>query len=561
MGHVMNTKFFRYWGLALALALIPRPGSTCDQCQAREQEDALHQSYQHAAAQVNAQVDAQRLLLALAPVPELAPAASAVKVVIFHTNDIHGYIGPYAGNPSRHIPPSGGAASLATLLKGEALPHLWIDSGDWYQGALEGTLTKGDAVIDIFNRLGLTAGALGNHDFDFGQANVQRLAGLAHFPILGANISDAGQVPGYAKPFVLSEVYPGVKVGIFGLITRNMPQLLSRQNVAGLSFSREIDAARAAVLELRRQGATIIIAATHVGIENVGGRDTGVSEGDIFLANNVPGIDLILGGHTHSELQQPVIVSANGGSTMITQTRGNLSAVYRIELTVDSKTGALADVDGKLIPLDPARYPPDPGIAQVVDDDSALVTKTVGQKIGETTVDLNRGNVESNLGNWIADTLRLQGNADIGVINTEGIRADLPKGDVTSGDIYKVFPFDNYVYKVEITGAELKKLIERNFGDGTVLLQYSGLNIVFNPAAPPGQRLTELTVGGTPVDDAKIYTISTLDFIVNVDKTFVGIKTKLIDMSSTGFRDLLIETVRKTSPLSPVLDGRVKAVP
>ncbi len=553
----MNRNFFRYWGLALALALIARPGSACDRCQAREQEDVLSRSYQPAAAQANAQVAAQRLLLAAA----FAPEAASVKVVIFHTNDIHGYIGPYAGNPSRNLPPSGGAASLATLLKGEALPHLWIDSGDWYQGALEGTLTKGDAVVDIFNRLGLTASELGNHDFDFGQANVQRLAGLAHFSILGANISDAGQVPAYAKPFVLSEVYPGVRVGIFGLITQNMPKLLSRQNIAGLSFAREIDAARAAVLELRRQGATIIIAATHIGIENVGGLDTGVSEGDIFLANNVPGIDLILGGHTHSELQQPVIVSTNGVRTMITQTRGNLSAVYRIELTVDPQTGALAGADGKLVPLDPAQYPPDPDIQQIVAAASALVTRAVGHKIGETTVDLNRGHVESNLGNWIADTLRLQGNADIGVINTKGIRADLPKGDLTSGDIYKVFPFDNSIYKVEITGAELKRLIEQNFGDGTVSLQYSGLNIVFNPAAPPGQRLTALTVGGVPVDDAKTYTISTLDFIVNVDKTFVGIKTRLVDMSATGFRDLLIETVRKTSPISPALDGRVKAAP
>ncbi len=476
--------------------------------------------------------------------------AAPVAVVLYETNDIHGHLD--------------GAPMLATLLKSETRPHLWIDSGDWFQGTPEGNMTKGDAVIAILNKLGAAASELGNHDYDYGEENVRRLAAEAHFPILGSNIESAGRIVDYVTPYFIKEVVPHVKIGFFGLLTQDMPNLAFPQNIAGLNFDDGAATARKMVSELRRRGATVVVASTHLGIEQYGGKSYGGSKGDLSVANGAPGIDVILGGHTHTKMTQPVVVTGPGRApTMITQTQGFLEAAYRVVLWVDPKTGALVRDEGELIPLDPARYPPDPDVQKMVDDDKKAVAAAMDRVLGSASEDILRGSgaSESVMGDWLTDILRRKGGTDLGVVNTFGIRGDLHRGPVTFGDVYQVIPFDNRLARVEIAGSELRKLIEKNLGKDTIYLQCSGADIVYDLSAPQGRRLKSLKVGGAPVDDARIYTMTSMDFTVVAGMTFAGIQKKIVEISPILIRDLLVEEVRKHSPVSAGLDGRLAPAP
>jgi 5'-nucleotidase / UDP-sugar diphosphatase len=557
----MLNRFFSRLNLWIVLAALAGVGTVA--AQQADADDVLGSAFM--------QLRERLADGASAPLPPAAspvdvtppqPAAGLVPIVIYHTNDIHGSIGPTPANPSSGAPAFGGAASLATLLKGESRPHLWLDSGDWFQGTPEGNLTHGDAVIAVLNSLKLTAGLLGNHDFDYGEANVSHLASEARFFILGSNITPGGSGDAAYGPLCLIKEVSGVKIGIFGLLTSDMPSLAFPQHIKGLNFSGPAPVAKRMVTMLRARGAKVVIAVTHLGIEQYGGKVyDGIKEGDLYLAQNVAGIDLILGGHTHTEMTTPVVVEANGGRTVITQTHGFLSAAYQIVLYVDPKTGALGNVDARLIRLDPALYPPDPDTAKLVAGFQASVKDRMDKPIGAAASPMtNNSNGESTMGNWLCDVFRRYGRTDIGIINTFGIRGNLPGGALTYGDIYKVMPFDNHMTKVSLMGAELRKVVERSLGTETVLLQYSGLEVSYNPKAPDGQRVQSITIGGTPLDDARVYSVTTMDFVANVDKGFQGIQKTVLENSPDLARDVLLKEVQQRSPITASIEGRIKAV-
>lgn len=492
--------------------------------------------------------------------------AKLIQVVIYETNDIHGHIAPTPPDPARpgdHG--SGGAASLATLLKRETRPYLWIDSGDVFQGTPEGNLTKGDAVMAVFNRLKLTAMELGNHDYDYGEANVRRLAASASFPFLGANITSiqSQSAAGYVKPYIIRDMGAHVRIGIFGLLTQSMDTLEFADNIKGLRFDSTVAAARKAVDALRRKGAGVIIAATHQGIEEYDGKSTGIGHGDIDLAKNAPGIDLILGGHTHTAMTRPLMISDGGRRTMITQTGGMLASVYRIVLSIDPETGALDHEDGELIALDPQVYPPDPDMAREIDAVEAALAKRMDRPIGSAAESMpfpaSGSSVgELAIGDWIADDLRKAGGAEIGLINTYGIRGGLPQGPLTYGDVYRVLPFENRLATLKLSGADLKAIVENSLSADKVYFQYSGLTIVYDPAASDGARLKSLAVDGVPVDDARLYSVATMDFVATVSRSFQTVRKVDLVISPRLVRDLLSLDIERNSPLPLPAAGRIR---
>ncbi len=488
------------------------------------------------------------------------PEEESVSIVVYHTNDIHGSIDAQPPNPEKHFSGSGGVASLATLLSRESRPHYWVDSGDWFQGTPEGNLSRGEAVIDVFNRLGLTAAVLGNHDYDYGEGNVLKLARKASFPILGSNILSAsnGKPAGYVTPYVIREPAPGVKIGFFGLLSSGMPGLAFPRHIEGLSFGREADAARKAVAELRDQGADIVVAVTHVGIEENRARHADIKEGDLFLAKNVPGIDAIMGGHTHQELRKPMIVDNGGRKVLITQNGSRLRTVYQVVFEVGRKSGRLLRSSGKLIHLDPAKIPPDPETHKIVEKYKASIEREMGRVIGASSVAMElRADRECLMANWIADVMRRHAKADLAAINTFGIRAELPRGELTYGHLYRVMPFDNSLAKVRLLGSELRKLAEKNMGPNALTLQFSGAEIVYDPAQPEGRRVLAFNVGGAPLQEERVYTLAALDFVATVDPVFDGIRRE-VETTPELLRDILVEEVRRRGVISASLDGRLR---
>lgn len=485
----------------------------------------------------------------------LAAWAGAAQFTIFHTNDVHGWImsrpapAGFGDDPAREI---GGLPAVAQVVRREPGPKLLLDAGDWYQGTPEGTLSEGKAVAEGFNAAGYDAVAVGNHEFDLGRKVAESLARSLKMPVLAANIYVAGtnERPTWVRPYVIKEV-AGAKVGIFGLVTSNMRNLTFERNYEGLSFRREAEEARDAVAALKRQGADVIVALTHVGFENP---KKPPFEGEKFLAENAPGIDIIVGGHSHTVLFDPV----KAGSTWIVQAGSYLTRVGKLVVDLDEKK-RIRDVKGQLIDLWIDKWGQAEDVLQVVKRHQEKVAREMDVVIATSTVALLRNrDGESTLGDWMTDCLRGWAKTDLAFQNSGGIRADLGAGPVTLRDIFQVMPFDNSVVTMTIAGMHVQDILEHGVSGHAGMMQVSGIALRYDAGRPPGRRLKEVEAAGAPLEMGRKYTAATVDFLVQGgDKygAFAQASNKVY--TGTLLRDVLSECARKTSPIRMPAGNRI----
>jgi 2',3'-cyclic-nucleotide 2'-phosphodiesterase (5'-nucleotidase family) len=504
-----------------------------------------------------------RVLLAAALAAALGGAARAdetapepLVVRVYHTNDVHGWIMPRpSADPLDNGRVVGGAAALKSLIDKDSGPKLVLDAGDWWQGTPEGSLTKGEAVAEVFNAVGYDAVEIGNHEFDAGADNLKSLIGHLKMPVLAANVygPDGKRVP-WTKPWIVKEA-GGVKFGIFGLLTTHMDRLAFPKNIAGLTFRREVDEARDDVKALRRQGADVIIAVTHVGFEEEGKPKF---EGDQTIAREVEGIDLIVGGHSHTVLNRPYRDPAHG--TLIVQTGSYLVRVGRVAFKIDPKTHRVISSGDELLELRPDRMGEDPAVKAIVARRAEEAGKVFETEIATATADMTRAaaNQESGLGSWMADCYREWAGADVAIQNGGGIRSDIPAGPVTLRRIFNVMPFDNGLIKLKMTGAQLRAVLDHGMGSPR-LVQLAGAVVEFVPGAPAGGRLSSAAVGGAPLDDAKTYSVVTLDFLVSGGDGYQEFASAPQEATGVLARDVLKECAQKQKNIAPPAAGRLKA--
>ncbi|MBI4060846.1 MAG: bifunctional metallophosphatase/5'-nucleotidase [Elusimicrobia bacterium] len=479
-----------------------------------------------------------------------ALAAEPIRIRVYHTNDVHGWIMPRPDKfqTSRAI---GGAAALAALIGKETGPKLVLDAGDWWQGTPEGSLTKGEAVADAFNAIGYDAIVIGNHEYDAGADSLRSLIGKMKMPVLSANtFGEDGKLVPWVRPWIVKEV-AGVKIGIFGLTTSNMRGLAFKKNIAGLDFRSEADAAREAVRALKKAGATVIIAVTHIGLEGENSR----LPGDQTLAREAPGIDLIVGGHSHTFLSRPI----RSGETLIVQAGAYLVKAGRATLEIDPKTKKAIASSDELIDLWPDRVGEDSAVKAIVAGHAQAVGKIFETVIATASVPLSReADRESALGDWMADCYRESLGVDAALQNGGGIRADIPAGPVTLRSIFNVMPFDNALVKLNMKGADLRAVFDHGVGVGRIA-QFSGANIEYYRPKPAGERIAAASVRGDPLDDAKIYSIATLDFLTSGGDGY-GVFDRFVSSEATGAlaRDVLDECARRQGVISAPATGRLK---
>ena len=492
------------------------------------------------------------LLLVLLAVA--APAAEPIKVRVYHTNDIHGWVMP---RPDKLQPAraAGGAAALASLISRETGPRLVLDGGDWWQGTPEGTLTKGEVVADVFNAIGYDAVVIGNHEYDNGGDELKALLAKIKVPVLSANTygTDGKLVP-WVRPWIVKEV-AGVKFGIFGLTTRNMRRLAFPKSIEGLEFRREVDVARDMVKELKRAGATVIIAVTHVGLEQEGKPKF---EGDQTIAKEVPGIDLIVGGHSHTFLNRP-IRGENG--TLIVQAGHYLLKAGRVELEIDRKTKTVTASSGELIELYPDRVGEEPKVKEIVARHAEAVGKVFDTVIATAPAFMGRESDHENaMGDWMADCYRDALGTDTTLQNGGGIRADIAAGPVTLRTIFNVMPFDNMLVKLWMRGADLRAVLDHGVGMERIA-QISGAVVEYKRPAPAGERVVKASVGGAALDEAKTYSIGTLDFIVSGGDGY-SVFDRFVSSEAAGVRarDVLIKCAKDEGTVAAPPIGRLKVV-
>lgn len=474
-----------------------------------------------------------------------AMAAEPVNVTILHTNDSHGRITGFV--PRGAEAEVGGFARISQLVKDIRQAEenvLLLDGGDTLHGTNYVNMSLGYNAVDLLNQLKYDAMVPGNHDFNYGYEQLLKLVEFSDFKIVSANVEKNGRQ--LFAPYTIVEK-GGYRFAIIGLSTPDTPVMTHPDNVAGLDFVSPVETASNMVEKLEGK-ADFIIVLSHLGYGF-----------DKMLAQEVPGVDVIVGGHTHTQAQEPVKVN----DTIIVQGGEHTLFLGRLDLTIED--GKITGYRGNLIPVDQsvAKRPAVEAVVQVFVD---RVNTSLREVVGHTDVDLNGDRQfvrtqETNMGNLVTDVMLANCDADLVLTNGGGIRASISKGDVTVGDIFTVLPFDNTLVVVELTGEQivaavehgLRKYPESNGG----FLHVAGMNIVFDPAQPAGSRVVEIKVQGQPLNLTQTYLVATNDFVAAGGDGYGMIKEgKVVYQSGMYLRDLTVDYFQENGSI-PAVEGRI----
>lgn len=442
--------------------------------------------------------------------PAAAPAASGtVRVTLLHVADVY-QVQPVEGGRR------GGLARVATLRR-QALkesPHvLTLLGGDTLSPSVESLLEvegqplKGRQMVDAWNALGLDYAVLGNHEFDFGDEVLRERIRESRFTWLGANAEDtkAGGLFAGVKAYDVREV-GGVKLGLFGVV---LPETQTSSKAGpDTRFTDFCEASRGAVAKLREAGAQVVVALTHLSLEQ-----------DRTLARCVK-VDVILGGHDHE--------GANDRSTgtPILKVAADAVELGRLTLDVDAAKGTVRKLSWKVVPVD-RKVPEDAEFNAAMKPYEALWAR-LAEKVGRTPVALDARSSEvrtreTNLGSFVADAFREAAGADVALVNGGALRADavLPAGAVTRRDLHAILPYADELVVVQVSGATLRAALEngvslaREDSKPGRFPQVSGMSFTFNPARPAGDRVVDVKVGGKPLAPEATYRLATLSFLAS----------------------------------------------
>ena len=445
-------------------------------------------------------------------------------IVILHTNDVHGGIAGYAKLAA--VKESYTASGAYTLL---------VDAGDYIQGDPTVSASQGKTAIELMNSTGYDAATVGNHEFDYGYANLKTISAQANFPILAANVQYNG-----ATAFDSHTIFTaanGKKIGVFGLETPETATKAHPAKIQGVTFVGGQDMMKLAQTEvdtLKAAGCDYVICLGHLGIdaESTGNRS-------IDVLNAVTGIDVFIDGHSHSTLDQ-IKAATNGtgkvGNAYLTSTGTKLANVGVVDIAPDGT------ITTSNVPLDTLTAE-NADTAAVIQRIQQQIDADYGAVFAQSEVQLNGEKAqvrtgETNLGDLITDAMLWQAGTlgekvDAAVNNGGGIRASLSVGGLTKKDINTVLPFGNTLYLVKLTGAQLLEALEASTCSLPESIgafpQVSGIEYTVNTGAKfsstenyPGStygkpnavnRVTIQSVGGAAFDPAETYTIVPNDFL------------------------------------------------
>lgn len=443
--------------------------------------------------------------------------AAAREVILLYTNDFHAALDPIAAYWLPGQPRLGGAAALAGYINRfrAANDTLFLfDAGDMF-GGLVSNATRGEALMELMRVMRYDAMAIGHREFDYGSDVLERQMLRVPMPVLAANIFYKGTRHRYARPYVIVE-RNGVRAGVIGVMGLDARAAVRSQDVAGLDFEDPASALAPLVKELRPQVDLLIVLA-HQG--RLGPQQTDAEsqralqrdfDEDITLAGAVPGIDVLIGGHTHRGIERPFVHPRTG--TLIVQTYGHGTrlGVLRLQL----RDGRVASHTGELVTTWTARVAPDPDVARVVERYKHDVTVKAGAPIVTLSRRIYRADTtESPLGNLVADALRDATGADIGMQHATGMQADLPDEPITPEHIVAALPFPHTVETHRLTGAQLREVLEQSLSLGYGLMQVSGLRVTYDLERAIGARVVDAQVGQAQLTADQAYLVATNSFV------------------------------------------------
>jgi 2',3'-cyclic-nucleotide 2'-phosphodiesterase (5'-nucleotidase family) len=504
----------------------------------------------------------------------------AVTLSIIGTNDLHGAL--------ERLPLLAGfIANVRAARAADGGGVVVVDGGDMFQGTLESNLTEGADVVAAYNRIGYTAVAIGNHEFDYGPEGPAVIAGPgddprgalkarareARFPFLAANIVDnrtGSRIIWPNMPGATLVEVAGVKIGIIGASTESTPMTTMPANFAGLRISPPAQAIAEQATALRAQGARVIIATMHIGsackqFDHPDDDSSCDKSDELFrMLHDLPSgtVDVIVGGHTHAgiahRLSGVAVIESYSSGRAFGRVDVKLDADDRITAVDIDKPHMMCAVDehGNPVPVSdcrPGDYEGKPVIAdrdvqRIVDAAMARAGERRKEKLGVTLAEMVRRawSVESPEGNLVTDLmLEARPDAQVAMTNGGGLRADLPAGELSYGELFEAIPFDNRFAIVALTGHELRQLVASNLARGGGILSWGGLTAKARCKA--GKLDVQIQVRGKPLEDTASYKLATSDFLASGGDGVIG-KLKLADgaiqITDTIIRDALADVLR-----------------
>ncbi len=481
------------------------------------------------------------------------PPAQSIHITLLQVNDV------YALAPDKPTQ-NGGFARLATLRKkihAENPNTLFILAGDTLSPSPGAQLFHGQQMVDLWNQVGLDLATLGNHEFDFGNEILLQRLKESRFQWVISNVTDrnTGKPFGSLAPYVIKDIN-GVKVGFFGLLTPDTRNASSAG--PNVEFKDPTLTACETVSKMRREGAEVIVAITHLTME----------EDKKVMRNMHHHVALVMGGHEHTLLQSVV------GGTPIYKVGSDARTVGRYDLWVDPQTHVLQSMDTQMIPVDQS-IPGDPAVETSVNAYLQKINAGLEEVLGSSTVALNAVQLdnrtrETNLGNYFADVYRETLQTDVALLNSGSIRSNqmYPAGPITRKQITSMLQFAGPVLKVSLSGKVLKAALENGVSragqEEGRFPQVSGLKFSFDPMKPVGNRVLSVSVKGQPLVESKQYTLAVPAYLVQKggdDYTMLKTVQVLNDpQEAPTDAQMVQDAIQKAKSISPVVEGRIQAV-
>ncbi len=441
------------------------------------------------------------------------PAAAAVSTAdttllrVLAIGDFHGALieRTWPWSQGRNV---GGAAALKPWLDSLArecgCTTVRLDAGDQMSGSLISNRDFGRTVVDVFNRLGIDAAAVGNHEFDWTVDTLRARMREARYQFVTANITDATGTarPDWVQPFTIV-TRDNQRVAVIGLSTRETPTATMPAHVRGLGFGDLAGAIRG-VLPQARAAADFVVVLAHEGVMCDSGGCTGPAI-DAVRQLDSGAVDLFIAGHFHRVVETringiPIVAAGSSGSA--------------IAVADFVRVGGRREVRTRMVTPFTDRVRPDPEIAALVARQRRLTDSVTGRVVARLKVPLRREGAEYGLGRLIAESQLSAARADVAIMNNGGIRADLPGGEVTYGQVYGVLPFGNRLLRLSVKGSDLLDALEQVVNGPNPDGHIAGVEIWYDPDRSAGRRITRTRLtNGKRIEKNRTYTLAVNHFM------------------------------------------------
>ena len=506
----------------------------------------------------------------------IAPADVEQHLVILNTNDHHGHPVSFFDYPAGD---QGGLAVRATFVEQVKMANpnvLVVDAGDMNTGRPESNFFNAEPDILGYNMVGYDLMTMGNHEFDNNWDVMQEQIALSEFPWLNANTMKDGKTLENVAPYIIKE-YGSFKVAVIGLLDKRTADTGNPEFIADLTFEDEVEIANKLVPKLQKK-ADIVIAVVHMGIYS------DATKGSKRLAAEVPGLAMIVDGHTHTKTEEAVWVKNNETGNDVAIVSARHWGLYMGKTDLTFMNGEVTNVEFELVPMNVRKRVEDadgnrtyPTVGEEIAKDElvealmqtyvAKVDEVLSEVIGTATAPFPNDNtrkMETALGDIVTDSQKWfiedQGlEADFAFQNGGGIRATLGDGEIQKQTVYEVLPFDNSIALLEMNGTDVIALFDKaatNVGAGAMAQVSKEVKFTIDSAT---STVAEVLINGEPIDPNKVYKVACNSYLASGGDGYKMFKNNLSHYDTSLMqRDAFIDyVIHLGGTITPETDGRI----